>query len=65
MDCEVYLNDELIGNVISVETSHKNEMIRIKDKDNKEHLVLFMKQFVKDVDVENKKIYLNDVEGLL
>ena len=59
------MGDALIGSVISVETSHKNEMIRIKDKDGKEHLVLFMKQFVKDVDVVNKKIYLNDVEGLL
>jgi 16S rRNA processing protein RimM len=65
MDCEVYLNETLIGKVVSIETSHKNEMIRIKDKENKEHLVLFMKQFVKDVDIENKKIYLNDVEGLL
>lgn len=65
MDCEVYLNDTLIGMVVSVETSHKNEMIRIKDKDGKEHLVLFMKQFIKDVNIDEKKIYLNDVEGLL
>ena len=40
-------------------------MIRIKDNDNKEHLVLFMEQFVKEVNVKEKKIYLNDVEGLL
>jgi hypothetical protein len=26
---------------------------------------LFMEQFVKEVNVKEKKIYLNDVEGLL
>ena len=63
--CEVFLNDKLVGTVVSVEENNKRDMIRIKNKEGKEHLVLFMKQFIKDVDVAGKKIYLNDVEGLL
>lgn len=65
LDCEVYMNDTLIGVVSSVEDGYKKTMIRIRDKDGKEHLVLFMKQFVKEVDIKEKKIYLNDIEGLL
>ena len=65
LDCEVYMGDRLIGVVSSVEDGYKRTMLRIKDNDNKEHLVLFMEQFVKEVNVKEKKIYLNDVEGLL
>ena len=65
LNCEVYMQNKLIGVVSSVEDGYKKTMLRIEDSDGKEHLVLFMEQFIKDVNVKEKKIYLNDVEGLL
>ena len=62
---EVYLDTKYIGKVGNIEESNKITMIRVLKDDNKEILILFMKQFIKSVDVENKKIYLNDIEGLL
>lgn len=64
--CEVYQEDRYVGNVSVVEESNNISMLRIKNDANKNDvLVLFMKQFIKEVDLVNKKIYLNVVEGLL
>ena len=64
--CKVYMNDEYIGQVSDIEENNKMTMLRIKcDNRKNDLLVLFMKQFIKEVDIENKKIYLNEVEGLL
>jgi len=64
--CEVYQEEKFVGKVLSVEESNNISMLRIKsDTSKNDVLVLFMKQFVKAVDLDNKKIYLNVVEGLL
>lgn len=62
---EVYFNDELLGKVREVFDLNNKSMLRIKKTDNKDLLVIFMEQFIDNVDLENKKIILKNIEGLL
>lgn len=61
----VYLaNDELYGEVIDVSSNGIQDLLRIKLINGKETLIVFVNAMIKEVDIKNKKIILNDVEGL-
>ncbi len=63
--CKVYLfNEELYGEVINITSNGKQDVLRIKLLNNKETLIVFVNALIKDVNVENKTIILNDIEGL-
>ena len=62
---KVYLNNEIFyGEVIDVSSNGKQDLLRIKLLNNKETLVVFVNAIIKEVDIKNKKIILNDIEGL-
>ena len=56
-------NKETIGQVKRVMENVANEILVVNVK-GKEVLIPFVKAIVENVDVENKKIYLSDIEGL-
>jgi 16S rRNA processing protein RimM len=61
---EVYdYNNELVGNIKSIMDSPANDIFVLETK-GKDVLVPFVKSFVEEVDLNNKKIYLKEVEGL-
>ena len=65
-DLDVYVEDELIGKVLKVEEGIAANNLRIlKDSDKKEYLVPFLPVFIEKVDLENKKIHVVKMEGLL
>lgn len=62
---KVYLsNDELYGEVIAISSNGRQDLLRIKLLNNKETLLVFVNALIKEVDINNKKIVLNDIEGL-
>ncbi len=63
--CDVYYNDELIGNVIDMFDSGSHLILRIKREDKKDLLYPFVEKFIEKVDVENKKIYLSPIKGMI
>lgn len=65
-DLDVYVEDKLIGKVLKVEEGIKHNNLRIlKNEDNKEYLVPFLDVFIKNVDLDNKRIDVIKMEGLL
>ncbi len=54
-----------IGNVTAVGENLANNIISVKDANNKEHLVPFVKELVPVVDIKNKRIVINNIEGLI
>ncbi len=65
IDCMVYDNDILIGKVIDILEVPQGSLLQI-EKNNKEiSLVPNRKEFINSIDIENKKIVLNVIEGLL
>ena len=64
--CEVYdQNDTLIGKVTKIEDYSANQTLRIKLNNGKDLLLPFMKAFIKKVDIENKKINCELIEGMI
>lgn len=58
-------NNENIGKVIKIEQFSANETLRIRLNNSKDLLLPFMKAFIKKVDLENKAIYVNLIEGMI
>ncbi len=63
--CSVYNQDnQLRGEVIEVMIGGIYNMLRIKG-DNTKGIVPFNNQFIKSVDIDNKKIVINEIKGLI
>lgn len=64
--CEVKdTKGNLLGKVKKVEEFPAQITLRVKAVNNKEFFVPFIKQFIVDVQIENKLIIINVIEGML
>ena len=64
--CIVYnKNNEKIGEVTALSSNSKQDLLNIKNGFGKIDLVPFVDEFFPIVDIENKKIIINPIEGLL
>ena len=59
------LADNKIGMVVGVSNNGLNDLISVKSKTTKISLVPFVKKLVPNVDIKNKKITINNIEGLI
>ena len=65
-DLDVYIDDKKIGKVLRVEEGLRNNNLRVlKDEDKKEYLIPFIPVFIKNVDLDEKRIDINWIEGLI
>ncbi len=63
---DVYnMDNQLIGKVLQVEEGLAHNNLRIELNDGKKCLVPFVKAFIHKVDLEQKKIWIKTIEGLL
>ncbi|MCQ2957429.1 MAG: ribosome maturation factor RimM [Candidatus Gastranaerophilales bacterium] len=58
-------NSELIGIVDCINKQGFSDLLSIKNNEGKSFLVPFVKELVPTVDLENKKIVINAIEGLI
>lgn len=67
IDCKVFdLDDNYIGMVKDIIQGASNDVYVIFNEINsKEHLVPAVKEFVKSVDIENKLITIDPIEGMI
>lgn len=61
---EVYQKDSLIGSVKRIDKYKANDIIVVKGK-NKDYLVPYIDEFIKKIDLNHKKIIINDIKGLI
>lgn len=61
---DVYGNDKLIGKVETIMQSSAHEIIVVKG-DNKKHLIPYVDEFIKNIDLNSNRIDINVMEGLL
>lgn len=66
MNCEVFNQNQLIGKVIQIQDCGNQQNLRIQCLNkNKTFLYPFIHHFLKKVDVKNKRIDLNPIEGMI
>lgn len=65
-NCDIYdEKNNYFGKVIKVEEFPAQITLRVQKADKKTFFVPFIKQFIKDVDIENKKIVINVIPGMI
>ena len=65
MGCEVFNEDgRKLGVVKGILEQPASHILEVEKEDGKEVLIPFLSQFVKDVDVKNKKIVVSLIEGM-
>jgi len=62
---DVYMDNRKIGNVIKVDDRLPDVMLVIKDSEDKIRHLPFIKEFVKEVDLEKDRIIITPPEGWL
>ncbi len=63
LDMDVVFNDKVIGKIVKVDDRLSHAYLIIKCIDDKIRHLPFIKEFVKEVDVENKRIVVEVPEG--
>ena len=58
-------NNELVGIVDCINKQGASDLLSIKNSEGKTFLVPFVKELVPEVDLKNKKIVINAIEGLI
>lgn len=66
MDCEVFSEEgEKIGTVSDILQTGANDVWEVKAPNGKKHYIPYIEEIVKEIDVEEKKITIHVMEGLL
>ncbi|MCX7834561.1 MAG: ribosome maturation factor RimM [bacterium] len=66
LDCQVYTETlDYIGVVVEVLELPANHCIEVRNELGDTAIIPFLKKFVKKVDIENKKIIVKPIEGLI
>lgn len=62
---EVYTNDKKVGVVVGVSTNGASDLLSVRGLSKKISLVPFVDAIVPEVDITNKKVYVNEIQGLI
>jgi len=62
---EVFQNNLSVGVIESIKTYPQYDYLEIKKESGEKKLVPFIKEFILKVDIENKKVSIIEMEGLL
>lgn len=67
INCTVYdMDNNMIGYISDVLQNMSNDVYVVKDENkDKEYLIPAVKEFVKTVDIQNKKIFIDPIEGMI
>lgn len=67
VNCQVFdTNSKLIGTLVDVLQGSSNDVYIIKDTEkNKEYLIPAVKEFIIDVNIAEKKIIIDPIEGMI
>lgn len=62
---DVYDGEKKVGAVVGVSNNGASDLLSVKTLNKKISLVPFVKAIVTDVDIKNRRIQINNLEGLL
>ncbi len=66
LNCEVYtVDNELLGKVVDVFSTGSNDVYTVKNNEGKEILLPAIEDVIKDVDIQNKRITVELMDGLI
>ena len=57
--------EDIIGEIVEVESYPENDVLIVKDSNKQEHLIPVVKDIIREIDVESQKVIIHVIEGLL
>ena len=63
--CDLYFEDNQIGLISDVVSYSGNDLLKVIDGEQKEHLIPIRKKLVKFFDIEGHKLIMQTIEGIL
>lgn len=54
-----------VGAIVAIGENLANDLLSVRDNNGKEHLIPFVKEIVPVVDLKNKRVVINNIEGLI
>lgn len=60
----VYFGEKLIGSITHIVNNNAHDILVVKN-DEINHLIPNLSEFIEKVDLDNKRIYIKEIEGLL
>ncbi|HEY8364545.1 MAG TPA: ribosome maturation factor RimM [Haloplasmataceae bacterium] len=64
-ECDVYHDNKYVGKVVDIVNYGASDILVVRNEDNQENMIPFVNDFIIDVDIENKRIDINVIEGLI
>ena len=64
IELDVYSKNKYLGKVLNIIDNGAHEILVI-DKDGVNNLIPFVDQFIDKIDINNRRIYINEIEGLI
>ena len=61
IDFTVIVDNKEIGKITEIIDTKANEVLRVNDK----ILIPYVDEFIKEIDLDNKKIYINNIGGMI
>lgn len=66
IECQVYdMDNNYIGKIVEVLKGASNDVYVVKDNSHKEHLIPVVKEFIKNVNIDKKTIFIDPIEGMI
>ncbi|MBE2255183.1 MAG: 16S rRNA processing protein RimM [Ignavibacteria bacterium] len=65
IDLSAFNGEDYIGEITGIENYGSDDLLKIKLTSGKEILIPYINEFIKSIDLKNKTIHLNLIEGFL
>ncbi len=65
IDCQVYYDDQLLGTVYEILESEAHDILRVQRENKKDVLIPYVDRFILNVDIDDKRIDVDLIEGML
>ena len=63
--CDLYFDENKIGLILDIISYSGNDLLKVVDSENKEHLIPINRELIKLFDMEGRKLVIKTIEGIL
>ena len=63
--CDLFFDKNKIGPILDIVSYSGNDLLKVVDSSNKEHLIPINKELIELFDIEDRKLVIKTIEGIL
>ena len=63
--CDLFFDKNKVGPILDIVSYSGNDLLKVVDSDNKEHLIPINKELIELFDIEGRKLVIKTIKGIL